>query len=84
MGGEAPNAAAAGSDAFGQFVRDLLTEPATDTYGQPLPEDPDRTLKHFGRILIDDLHVHRLRDVWLLLHNQLRDEHQGMPDSELV
>lgn len=71
-----------GSATFGQYVADLLAQPAEGTDGKPLTDDPDRTLKHLGRIIIDDLHVHRLRQIWHQLSQQLGKDYGKLSDTE--
>ncbi|WP_454717342.1 hypothetical protein [Caulobacter segnis] len=56
---------------FGAFVAELLGETPIDTMARSRDDDPDRSLIHFVRIIIDDLHVHRLRDIWLSLEARL-------------
>jgi hypothetical protein len=34
-------------------------------------EDPDRTIKHMVRVIVDDLHVQRLRQVWMHIAGRL-------------
>lgn len=70
-----------GSAAFGEYIAKLLTEPPTGADGAPIDDNPDQTIKHLGRIITDDLHVHRLRDVWLLIQSRL-GAGDALPDSE--
>lgn len=68
--------------AFGKYIMDLFCEPAIGPWGEVIAHDPDRTLKHLGRLVVDDLHVHRLRDVWLLVQQRLGLTGDALPDSE--
>jgi hypothetical protein len=60
-----------GSSQFGAFAAELLGETPIDTTPALRADDPDRSLTHFVRIIIDDLHVHRLRDIWMSLQKRL-------------
>lgn len=71
-----------GSSAFGEAMYDLLSGPANDGGGQAIAGDPERTLKHLARIIIDDLHVHRLRGVWEALRIRLGEKYAYLPDTE--
>jgi hypothetical protein len=71
-----------GSDRFGAYAAKLFADDAEGTDGKPLTSDPDRTLKHLGRIVVDDLHVHRLRQIWAQIGRRLGARYEGLPDSE--
>lgn len=70
------------SPAFCKYLMDSFCEPAIGPYGEIIDHDPDRTLKQLGRLVIDDLHVHRLRDVWLLVQQRLGPSGDALPDTE--
>lgn len=69
-----------GSSQFGAFVAELLGETPTGVHGEPRDKDPDRTLVHLVRIILDDLHVHRLRDIWLSMQRRLSAS-LALPDT---
>lgn len=72
-----------GSAEFGAYAAQLFAESAHDWQGKDLAgDDPDRTLKHLGRIVTDDLHVHRLRQIWSKIQGQLGSEYGALPDTE--
>jgi hypothetical protein len=60
---------------FDALVVDLFAQPATTS-------DPDRTIKHLVRVMADDLHVQRLRQVWTHISEQLGSF--ALSDSELA
>ncbi|WP_155931476.1 hypothetical protein [Methylopila sp. 73B] len=39
------------------------------------------SLEHYVRLILDDLHVHRLRQIWLRIADQLGKEHESLKDS---
>jgi hypothetical protein len=78
---KATNPGLVGSTEFGDYVAQLLGEIPTDQRGRPMPDSPDQTLIHFANIVLDDLHVHRLRDIWLLIESRLKRSGRLLPDS---
>lgn len=72
-----------GSAQFGDFVAELLAEAPVNVTGGAQEKDADRTLVHLVRIILDDLHVHRLRDIWISIRERLGDS-LSLPDSVSV
>lgn len=72
-----------GSDAFGKYAANLFAEPAVDIHGAPVAGDPDRSLKHLARIGVDDLHVHRLRQIWMQILRRLEVGQDHLLDTEM-
>jgi hypothetical protein len=60
---------------FQRRIVNLFAEPAST-------EDPDRTLKHLVRIMVDDLHVDRLREIWERTVRKLGKDAEALDDSE--
>lgn len=63
-------------EAFARFAADLFSGPATvKSPGKPpKPADqPDESIMHMVRIMIDDLHVCRLRQIWLQILTKIDD-----------
>lgn len=71
-----------GSPELANYIHDMLSQDALDYRGRPLDDDGDRTLKHLARIITDDVHVHRLRDIWMLISQRLTAASRALPDSE--
>jgi len=66
-----------GGAAFGRAIAALLNEGDEGDDGKPL----DRSIRHLAAIVTDDLHIHRLRDIWLLMHERLNPDYDALPDS---
>jgi hypothetical protein len=55
----------------------------TDLFGQSdSVSDPDRTIKHMVRVIVDDLHVQRLRQVWMNIAGRLGAPSLALSDTE--
>ncbi len=65
------------AEAFSTFAANAFSMAAISHNGTTKSEDPDETIKHFVRIMVDDLHVCRLRQVW----QQIMSKIDGMPIS---
>jgi hypothetical protein len=50
--------------AFAKFTAGLFSDPAILSDGTQQTPDPDETIKHFVRTLVDDLHICRVRQLW--------------------
>ena len=63
------------SDEFDAFKKKLF-ESSNDA------ADPDGTIKHLVRVIVDDLHVHRLRQVWQSISISLGEKSAQLADTE--
>jgi hypothetical protein len=52
------------AEAFSKYIADLFSESAKSSNGVDPCPDPEESIKHLVRSMVDDLHVCRLRQVW--------------------
>lgn len=73
LGKATGDAGAAPRDAeqFALYAAELFSRPSTSYDGKTPSDDPDESLKHLVRIIVDDLHVCRLRQVWLQILSKI-------------
>ena len=61
---------------------DIQTESETSTFKILEGTDDDATIKHMVRVIMDDLHVIRLRQIWEIISRRLGVDAASLDDSE--
>lgn len=69
-----------GNEPYASF--DIQTEGETRTFDLYEQTDPDATIKHMVRVIMDDLHVMRLRQIWESIGRTLGGDAATLDDSE--